>query len=94
MSRMTAEEFYREAGWPLGLLWEARAADVPVPFYTIEGTVRGPRGVVVDIRRTFRDPPSEGAFEETRRWARAAVGGTVIADSLCVNACYDPREFT
>lgn len=89
----SAEEFYLEAGWPLMLLWEARQANVPVPFYVIEGSVRGPEGRVIDIRQQFRQAPSQDEQEETRAFARAAVGGTVVEDSLSVYSCYDPRDF-
>ncbi len=63
-----------------------------VPFYTIEGSVRGLGGAVIDIRQQFRDEPTYADLGRLRAFAHEAVGGGVIADSLCVNACYDLRD--
>jgi hypothetical protein len=71
--------FYAEAGWPA--------------FYTIEGSVRGPGGVVIGIRQQLREKPSEDDLERLRAFAREAIGGRVVSDTLCVNACYDPRDY-
>ena len=75
-----AEQLYAVPGW--------------AAFYTIEGSVHGPDGfAVIDIRQQFRDEPTHADLERLRAFAHEAVGGTVVADTLCINACYDQRDF-
>jgi len=76
---LPAEQLYVEPVW--------------AAFYTIEGSVRGSGFAVIDIRQQFRDAPTHADLERLRAFAHEAVGGRVIADTLCVNVCYDERDF-
>lgn len=71
---------------------EAESAGIPVPFWGIGGRITTLTGTV-EISVQYKEEPTDAHLAEIREAAASLIGREVIADSLCVTLCWDPREW-